>query len=427
MAQESKVNCSINYNIGHVKLGHMKRFNYKSFQFKLLRWFGKNKRRLPWRIPNVDPYRIFVVEIMLQQTQIKTVLPYYDRWLKAFSNIRVLARAPVDRVLKLWEGLGYYSRARNLHKAAKMIVNQFGGHIPSDPALLRQLPGIGRYTAGAIASIAFQKPVPLVDGNVARVFSRIFYIRKDISKPDTIKIMFTIAEKIVPQKKPGDFNQALMELGAIICVPENPRCAICPVRQLCKAYQCGKELNVPVKSRNVAIKEIKMAAAILQNGGRLLVRKRPNHGIWGGLWELPSVIRQKGESAEDAIQQEFKLAYGMQVEIEKKLPVLRHQLTHRTLWIEPVVVHMSSPRPPNIHQNTRRTRCAVWRELANPPSCWAEKREYRRMDLPLTLSLRERVREKAKNLQSARWVDQKTLVLLSFPVPHQKLIREYIS
>src|SRR3989338_5806675 len=297
MAQESKVNCSINYNIGHVKLGHMKRFNYKSFQFKLLRWFGKNKRRLPWRIPNVDPYRIFVVEIMLQQTQIK----------------------------------------------------------------------------------------------------------------------------------PGDFNQALMELGAIICVPENPRCAICPVRQLCKAYQCGKELNVPVKSRNVAIKEIKMAAAILQNGGRLLVRKRPNHGIWGGLWELPSVIRQKGESAEDAIQQEFKLAYGMQVEIEKKLPVLRHQLTHRTLWIEPVVVHMSSPRPPNIHQNTRRTRCAVWRELANPPSCWAEKREYRRMDLPLTLSLRERVREKAKNLQSARWGDQKTLVLLSFPVHHQKLIREYIS
>src|SRR3989338_5820576 len=212
--------------------------NASQFQRKLMRWFEKNQRRISWR-ENGTPYRIFVVEIMLQQTQIKTVIPYYERWLKTFPTIKALAEAPLDRVLKQWEGLGYYTRARNLHKAAQIIVNQFGGKIPDDIATLETLPGIGRYTAGAIASIAYQKQVPLVDGNVARVFSRIFYLKGDFSKPDSLKQLYTLAERLVPKRKPGIFNQALMELGSLVCIPEMPRCVVCPVQALCRAFKTG--------------------------------------------------------------------------------------------------------------------------------------------------------------------------------------------
>ncbi|MBI4395287.1 MAG: A/G-specific adenine glycosylase, partial [Candidatus Omnitrophica bacterium] len=224
--------------------------NVSQFQKKLTQWFSKHQRPLPWRVHG-SPYRIFIVEVMLQQTQIKTVLPYYERWLKTFPTIQALAEAPLDQVLKVWEGLGYYTRARNLHKAAQMIVEKFGGEIPNDLETLQSLPGIGRYTAGAIASIAFQKPVPLVDGNVARVFSRIFYFRKDVAKPETQNMLYALAEKLVPKEKPGIFNQAVMELGSLICIPETPKCSICPVKSLCLAFRKGDPSKLPVKSNGV--------------------------------------------------------------------------------------------------------------------------------------------------------------------------------
>src|SRR5579859_1044270 len=215
----------------------------QAFHRNLLRWYRRHHRKLPWRA-TPDPYRIWVSEIMLQQTRVETVRPYYARWLRAFPTVQALARAEEDRVLKLWEGLGYYSRARNLHRAAKLVVGRARPPgapkpgtkrtarpaVPTTAAKLLELPGIGRYTAGAIASIAFNERVPLVDGNVARVFARIFAIRANIKSPRTLQSLWDLAGNLLPDTNPGDFNQALMELGALVCTPTNPRCDTCPMR-----------------------------------------------------------------------------------------------------------------------------------------------------------------------------------------------------
>src|ERR1035438_6680659 len=199
------------------------------FRRDLLHWYRRHHRQLPWRATR-DPYRIWVSEIMLQQTRVETVLPYYARWLRAFPTVHALAQAKDDRVLKLWEGLGYYSRARNLHRAARIVVREYDGKLPRTANGLRQLPGIGRYTAGAIASIAFGERVPLVDGNVARVFARIFAITTNVKAPRTMDKLWQLAEQLIPDRDPGDFNQALMELGALVCTPKNPRCDAWPPR-----------------------------------------------------------------------------------------------------------------------------------------------------------------------------------------------------
>lgn len=322
-----------------------------------------------------NPYRIFVVEVMLQQTQIKTVVPYYTRWIKTFPNIHALARAPIDRVLKLWEGLGYYTRARNLHQAARIIVRDFGGKIPDTPELLERLPGIGRYTAGAVASIAFQKPVPLIDGNVARVLSRIFYIRKDIAKPQTQKMLYQLARTLVPQKDPGTFNQALMELGSLVCLPEVPKCTACPVRRLCQAYQKGNPSRLPIKSKQLKPKKIRMVVGLLRKNGELLIRKRPDRGIWGGLWEIPGTVCANGQTIEEALSQEFKEAFGMAVRIKSKLPTIKHRFTHRLARIHPFLLNnLDHPAP------------------------------------------------KFKT-RSIRWVNTAQLRKYSFPVPHQKILK----
>ena len=345
------------------------------FQKKLLLWFSKHKRPLPWRL-KADPYRIFVVEVMLQQTQIKTVIPYYERWLKAFPNVHSLARAPLDRVLKLWEGLGYYTRARNLHKTAIQIVENFGGELPSDPELLRTLPGIGKYTAGAIASIAFQKPVPLVDGNVARVLSRLFNLKEDISKPATQDKLYELATSVISHKDPGAFNQALMELGSLVCIPEAPRCAICPVRSFCLAFQNGDPSSLPTRSKGPEVKKIKMAVGILTNQNKLLVRKRPERGIWGGLWEIPGTVCAKNQTPEEALKQEFQETLGIRLRIQKKMLPLEHRFTHREALIYPF-------------------RCV------------------------------SAVNGKKKILSSgSRWANRASLKSLSFPVPHQKILKE---
>ncbi len=262
----------------------------------LLPWYEKNKRPLPWR-DSRDPYRIWVSEIMLQQTQVKTVIPYYHRWLDAFPDIASLAKAPLSKVLKLWEGLGYYRRANNLHETAKVIVENHNGRFPSDPAMVYSLPGIGKYTGGAILSIAFGKSAPILDGNVARILSRIFALDDPVDTPKGLKKLWKLAALLLPEKNPGDFNQSMMELGATLCLPQEPACLICPVSELCKAHETGKEQDCPRKSGKTKIKKVRAACAVVSRDGRVLITQRPASGLWAHLWEFPTFRIAEKEDA----------------------------------------------------------------------------------------------------------------------------------
>jgi A/G-specific adenine glycosylase len=244
-----------------------------AFRRALVRWYHRHKRDLPWRGTR-DPYRIWVSEIMLQQTRVETVRDYYRRWLAEFPTLAALAAAPVERVLKMWEGLGYYSRARNLHRAAQRV-----NAVPATVAELRQLPGIGRYTAGAIASIAFAQRAPLVDGNVARIFARVF------ARHDRF---WELAEALLPATNCGDYNQALMELGALVCRPVNPQCARCPLRAVCVAAQRGWQTRLPRRRARRPVRQVTEDRLFIERAGKILLRQRPPTGELAGLWELPA-------------------------------------------------------------------------------------------------------------------------------------------
>lgn len=259
----------------------------------LLRWYSRHKRDLPWRHTH-DPYKIWVSEIMLQQTQVATVIPYYERWLKAFPSLSSLARAPLSKVLEFWAGLGYYRRARMFHAAARHIQRTLQGKIPETAEKLRELPGIGRYTAGAIASIAWGEKSPVLDGNVIRILTRIFAIAQSVDRPATLKRLWSIAASLLPAKNPGDLNQALMELGATVCFPANPQCTRCPVRKSCSARRKGKELFYPVRSQKNRYEKLRMTALVLRNDkNEVWVEKQPVKGRWGGLWMFPFWINKK--------------------------------------------------------------------------------------------------------------------------------------
>jgi len=234
----------------------------KRLQKQLLSWYHRNKRDLPWRKTR-DPYRILVSEIMLQQTQVATVIPYYLRFIRTFPTVSSLARAPLQNILKLWEGLGYYSRARNLHRAAQAIHKQWNDQVPSTVAGLSSLPGIGRYTAGAVASIAFGVNAPVLDGNVRRVLCRIFAIRKDPRDAVVQDRLWRLAEELLPARNVGDFNQGLMELGATVCLPRTPSCSVCPVREYCRAHRLGIQNRLPVRIEGRAIPHHKITVATL--------------------------------------------------------------------------------------------------------------------------------------------------------------------
>ena len=255
----------------------------------LLSWFDRNARILPWREEPL-PYYVWVSEIMLQQTRVEAVKPYFERFLKALPEIKVLAEADEDRLLKLWEGLGYYNRVRNMKKAAGEIVERYGGEMPSQYNELLSLPGIGSYTAGAISSIAFGKRVPAVDGNVLRVISRVIESRSDIAKDTTKKQMEALLLRVMPEDKPGEFNQALMEVGATVCIPRGePLCGACPFKSLCLSYRHGTTGEIPVKTaaKNRRIEE--RTVFLIHDGERVLVRKRPEKGLLAGLYEFPNV------------------------------------------------------------------------------------------------------------------------------------------
>jgi A/G-specific adenine glycosylase len=264
------------------------------FQDRLLTWYRENLRTLPWR-QTKDPYKIWVSEIMLQQTQVVTVIDYYERFLKQFPDIKALARAEEEHVLKAWEGLGYYSRARNLHKAAKKVVSEYGGVFPKKSKELLDVPGIGSYTAGAIASIAYGEPVPAVDGNVMRVFARIFNWHEDILKPKVKKLMEEIGINVIAHDDPSSFNQGLMEIGALICTPTNPKCGNCPLNEICRAKDAGVAEQLPIKTKKGQKKTVLLEVGYVTFEDKVLVVKRPKTGLLARLWAFPSIEKNENK------------------------------------------------------------------------------------------------------------------------------------
>ena len=264
---------------------------------------------------------------MLQQTQVNTVLSYYERWMKKFPTLARLARAPLSSVLKAWEGLGYYRRARNLHHAAKRVTKKFAGKFPETPEELLKLPGIGRYTAGAVASIAFGKAEPVLDGNVKRVLARIFALKEAVDTSPGEKKLWELAKKLVPKSNPGDFNQALMELGALVCLPENPKCPVCPVEKLCQAHRLGQEIRFPIKERREKQERLNTVAAVLWKKGRVLLQRQPLKNRWGGLWIFPQWIHRNGELAKSFLQKRIRMELKTTVEALKPRMEIEHGFT----------------------------------------------------------------------------------------------------
>ncbi|HKJ38062.1 MAG TPA: A/G-specific adenine glycosylase [Anaerolineales bacterium] len=297
----------------------------KSLQTKLLNWYAKNKRTLPWR-GHPDSYAVWVSEIMLQQTRVETVIPYFEKWMLLFPKIETLAKASEREVLNAWEGLGYYSRARNLHKAAGIVVKEHGGKLPRDIDSLIKLPGIGRYTVGAVASIAFGMDEPALDGNLKRVYARLFDVAEPTDSSVGEKQLWEIASESLPMGKAGDFNQALMDLGATICVPKNPRCDDCPVREFCKAQKNGTQALRPVrKPKKDAPHHIHAAGVIVQRG-RVLLAQRPSKGLLGGMWEFPNGRVEQNPAKE--LTKILRSEYRLKVQRKEAWGIVQHAYTH---------------------------------------------------------------------------------------------------
>ncbi len=294
---------------------------------RLLSWYRKNRRPLPWRQTG-DPYRIWVSEVMLQQTRVDTVVSYYERFLKAFPDMAALARSDQQEVLRVWEGLGYYARARNLHRAAGVVVDRFGRCLPDDPDDLRSLPGVGAYIAAAVLSIAFKKPFAVVDGNVKRVLARLLMIETPVNGPGADSVFQRQAQRLLYRPDPGSFNQALMELGALVCTPRSPACGRCPLAGFCAARKSDATAAFPVRNKKKPVPEVAIAVGVVYKNGRVLITKRKPEGLLGGLWEFPGGKIRKGESAEAACRREISEEVGLAVSVEEHIARVRHAYTH---------------------------------------------------------------------------------------------------
>jgi len=310
------------------------------FRTALFRWYARHQRELPWRRTE-DPYAIWVSEVMLQQTQVKTVISYWRRFLERFPDVRALASASLPDVLAEWSGLGYYSRARGLHRAAQIIAAEHAGKLPRTAEGLKNLPGFGRYTAGAVASIAFGECAPAVDGNLARVLSRVFLIDGCPGNPGRERKIWALADRIVQGDRPGDLNQALMELGAVVCRSHRPDCLLCPIRSRCKALQRGRVGQIPSPRPRPVRTRLRFAVAVWRRKGRFLVARRPDEGLFGGLWELPSAVLTSDVGL-TAIESALRGLLGASLRCHGLLQDIRRTLTHRELQLFPVLVSGSS-------------------------------------------------------------------------------------
>ncbi len=310
----------------------MKSANHTSLRRALLRWYRANARDLPWRRTN-DPYQIWLSEVMLQQTRVETVVPYYERWLRVFPAVQDLAAASQSRVLKMWEGLGYYTRARNLHRAAQAVVEQRDGAFPQTAEDWQELSGVGRYTAGAIASIANGEAVPTVDGNIKRVLARLFEVESPLGTPETEARLWALADEILARSAPGDFNQALMELGATVCT-SRPRCVDCPVQKYCRGCASGSPERLPRRGRDTVVKQVREAAAIIVRRSRVLLVQRPSSVLLANLWTVPAVDVSEVADGFEALREHLSWSFGLEVEFGASIGTIRHRFTHRDLRVD---------------------------------------------------------------------------------------------
>jgi A/G-specific adenine glycosylase len=297
------------------------------FSTRLLSWYTTHARTLPWRGLQ-DPYAVWVSEVMLQQTRVETVIPYFERWMKHFPDIETLSHASTQEVLAIWEGLGYYGRARNLHQAAQLVCQEYNGQLPEDIHLLRKLPGVGRYTAAAIASIAFGRDEPTLDGNTRRVLARYFNVHEDARSNAGERELWELAAQHLPAGHAGAYNQALMDLGASICSPKSPACAQCPLEVDCQARLLGIQEQRPVFLPKPAIPHHIVTAAVIHRDDRVLIACRPAHGLLGGLWEFPGGKQQEGEDLPTCLRREIGEELGADIEVGEQLGIYQHAYTH---------------------------------------------------------------------------------------------------
>jgi A/G-specific adenine glycosylase len=304
---------------------------------RLLGWYGQHARALPWR-DRRDPYRIWISEIMLQQTRVEAVIPYFERWIRRFPTVRALAASSERDVLAAWEGLGYYARARNLRSASRRLLHDFDGRLPADLNALRSLPGIGRYTAGAIASIAFGIDAPALDGNIRRVLARVFNVGARADSAAGRAKLWHLAEVHLPKGRAGDYNQALMDLGATVCLPRQPRCPTCPVRGMCEARKLGTVNRRPVMRTKKPPPLYLLGAAVVTRRGRVLLAQRAPGGLLGGMWEFPNVRlgrrASSGRRIRPPLESALERAYGLKVRLDGTLCVIQHAYTHFRVSVE---------------------------------------------------------------------------------------------
>jgi A/G-specific adenine glycosylase len=314
----------------------------------LVAWIRAHRRDFPWRRRR-DPYAVWISEVMLQQTQAATVVPYFERWMDRFPDVSALAAAPLDDVLKAWEGLGYYARARSLHRAAQRIVAEHGGRIPAHRDALLALPGVGPYTAGAILSLAFGQAEPIVDGNVRRVLCRVYHIPEDPAETATVRILWGLAESLVGAVgtgAAGDMNEALMELGAVLCTPREPRCTECPLGRLCLAYAQGTQEALPATRKKPAAPLLHgRAAVICDASGRYLIVRRPDEGLLGGLWGFPNALLAGAQPPDEQFRQAMSEQLGIEVEVGATVARVKHAYTHFRLALDVVVCDLVAGAP----------------------------------------------------------------------------------
>jgi A/G-specific adenine glycosylase len=318
----------------------MRRWN--GLQRALLQWYRRNARVLPWRRTR-DPYRVWVSEVMLQQTQVATARGYYTRFVARFPTVRALARAPLDRVLAAWSGLGYYRRARHLHEAAAIVVREHAGRVPSEPRSFGALPGVGRYTVGAVLSIGFGAPLPVLDGNVARVLSRLAARPWSVRRSPDAAALWALAETLLDRASPGDWNQALMELGATVCTPRAPHCDVCPVRRHCRAWAMGRPEDYPPPAPRRAGVRVRRAVARIERAGRVLMVRRSGP-LLDGLWEPPGVDLAARKPAEAALARALA-SLGLRGRLVATPVRIRHTITHRAIEVQVWRLEPRSPLP----------------------------------------------------------------------------------